>query len=335
MVISRPAVSLLACAWLFRGIDTYGAAFLTLTFTVGAITAECTVTREEVSGSIAADARAVELSHGPGYDYQPDWSPDGSRLAFATRGGATEPLYEYDMQTQRTRQLFERIDAEVAPMREKYEALLAQGTRDLWVNPPPIPLTTDEMDAVFDLPYARSPHPAYADELLRSLDAYLNARRRHAEAGIQQGGRAVAEMLDQRPGRQQALARPALRHEGDELGRQHDLVVCADQRDTFTTLSVPAMTRLRLAERQFLRLPMPRLVVLGRKVAPLLLHRVRAPAQLAERHCCGRSNVTALIDRLEKVGHIHRTKDADDRRRVVLDLDGDGQVFTVDGGLSA
>ncbi|WP_281891178.1 YgiQ family radical SAM protein [Limnohabitans sp. TEGF004] len=36
--------------------------------------------------------------------------------------------------------------------------------RDVWVNPPPIPLTTAEMDHVFDLPYARSPHSAYADE---------------------------------------------------------------------------------------------------------------------------------------------------------------------------
>jgi uncharacterized radical SAM protein YgiQ len=36
--------------------------------------------------------------------------------------------------------------------------------RDVWINPPPIPLTTAEMDFVFDLPYARSPHPAYADE---------------------------------------------------------------------------------------------------------------------------------------------------------------------------
>ena len=35
--------------------------------------------------------------------------------------------------------------------------------RDVWITPPPIPLTTAEMDAVFDLPYARSPHPAYAD----------------------------------------------------------------------------------------------------------------------------------------------------------------------------
>jgi len=36
--------------------------------------------------------------------------------------------------------------------------------RDVWMNPPPIPLTTAEMDHVFDLPYARSPHPRYADE---------------------------------------------------------------------------------------------------------------------------------------------------------------------------
>ncbi|MCA0239727.1 MAG: YgiQ family radical SAM protein [Proteobacteria bacterium] len=36
--------------------------------------------------------------------------------------------------------------------------------RDVWINPPPIPLSTAEMDLVFDLPYARSPHPVYADE---------------------------------------------------------------------------------------------------------------------------------------------------------------------------
>ncbi|RYF81628.1 MAG: YgiQ family radical SAM protein [Comamonadaceae bacterium] len=35
--------------------------------------------------------------------------------------------------------------------------------RDVWITPPPIPLTTAEMDYVFDLPYARSPHPRYAD----------------------------------------------------------------------------------------------------------------------------------------------------------------------------
>ena len=37
------------------------------------------------------------------------------------------------------------------------------GHADLWVNPPPIPLTTREMDAVYEFPYTRQPHPAYGD----------------------------------------------------------------------------------------------------------------------------------------------------------------------------
>lgn len=37
------------------------------------------------------------------------------------------------------------------------------GNKEIWVNRPPIPLQTEEMDAVFDLPYARVPHPAYGD----------------------------------------------------------------------------------------------------------------------------------------------------------------------------
>ena len=35
------------------------------------------------------------------------------------------------------------------------------GRRDVWLNPPPIPLTTAEMDAIYDLPYRRAPHPSY------------------------------------------------------------------------------------------------------------------------------------------------------------------------------
>ncbi|MDA8127480.1 MAG: YgiQ family radical SAM protein [Betaproteobacteria bacterium] len=37
------------------------------------------------------------------------------------------------------------------------------GERDVWLNPPPIPLVTPEIDAVYDLPYARAPHPSYGD----------------------------------------------------------------------------------------------------------------------------------------------------------------------------
>ena len=34
---------------------------------------------------------------------------------------------------------------------------------ELWINPPPIPLETDELDAVYELPYSRVPHPVYED----------------------------------------------------------------------------------------------------------------------------------------------------------------------------
>ena len=37
------------------------------------------------------------------------------------------------------------------------------GRQELWVNPPPIPLTTRELDTLYELPYTRRPHPTYGD----------------------------------------------------------------------------------------------------------------------------------------------------------------------------
>ncbi|HEC19530.1 MAG TPA: YgiQ family radical SAM protein [Gammaproteobacteria bacterium] len=37
----------------------------------------------------------------------------------------------------------------------------SHGARGVWMNPPPIPLTTQELDNVFELPYTRQPHTAY------------------------------------------------------------------------------------------------------------------------------------------------------------------------------
>ncbi len=37
------------------------------------------------------------------------------------------------------------------------------GDREVWINPPPIPLTMQEMDGVFDLPYSRLPHKNYSN----------------------------------------------------------------------------------------------------------------------------------------------------------------------------
>jgi uncharacterized radical SAM protein YgiQ len=35
------------------------------------------------------------------------------------------------------------------------------GDREIWINPPPLPLAMNEMDSVFDLPYSRLPHKSY------------------------------------------------------------------------------------------------------------------------------------------------------------------------------
>ena len=44
------------------------------------------------------------------------------------------------------------------------------GNIDVWINPPPIPLTTKEMDAVYELPYTRVPHPAYGDQKIPAYE---------------------------------------------------------------------------------------------------------------------------------------------------------------------
>ena len=47
------------------------------------------------------------------------------------------------------------------------------GAQDVWLNPPPIPLSTAEMDWVYDLPYQRRPHPLYGK---RNIPAYKMIR---------------------------------------------------------------------------------------------------------------------------------------------------------------
>ncbi|PCJ11842.1 MAG: YgiQ family radical SAM protein [Gammaproteobacteria bacterium] len=44
------------------------------------------------------------------------------------------------------------------------------GTKEIWVNPPPIPLETEEIDGVFDLTYQRKPHPKYNDAKIPAFD---------------------------------------------------------------------------------------------------------------------------------------------------------------------
>ena len=44
------------------------------------------------------------------------------------------------------------------------------GNRELWVNPPPIPLATPEIDGVFGLHYQRRPHPSYGNATIPAYD---------------------------------------------------------------------------------------------------------------------------------------------------------------------
>lgn len=46
----------------------------------------------------------------------------------------------------------------------------AHGDRYVWLNPPPIPLSSAEMDWVFGLPYQRVPHPEYGEARIPAYD---------------------------------------------------------------------------------------------------------------------------------------------------------------------
>jgi uncharacterized radical SAM protein YgiQ len=46
----------------------------------------------------------------------------------------------------------------------------AHGERWLWLNPPPIPLTTAELDRLYELPFARRPHSRYGDARIQAWE---------------------------------------------------------------------------------------------------------------------------------------------------------------------
>ncbi|WP_299875465.1 YgiQ family radical SAM protein [uncultured Cocleimonas sp.] len=44
------------------------------------------------------------------------------------------------------------------------------GKRDVWLNPPPQPLSAEEFDGLFEFPYTRRPHPSYGDLKIPAYD---------------------------------------------------------------------------------------------------------------------------------------------------------------------
>lgn len=61
------------------------------------------------------DGTAIELTSGPGYDYQPDWSPDGRHIAFVRHDRNALELWQLDLQTRQEQQLTQTNAVNVEP----------------------------------------------------------------------------------------------------------------------------------------------------------------------------------------------------------------------------
>jgi len=59
--------------------------------------------------------RAVELTHGPGYDYQPDWSPDARHIVFARHHNNAIELWQLDLSSGAAQQLTKTDAVNVEP----------------------------------------------------------------------------------------------------------------------------------------------------------------------------------------------------------------------------
>jgi Tol biopolymer transport system component len=65
---------------------------------------------QEINGDVAD-----ELTYGPGYDYQPDWSPDGSFIVFARHHSDAIELWRVDLTSRKTQQLTQTKAVQVQP----------------------------------------------------------------------------------------------------------------------------------------------------------------------------------------------------------------------------
>jgi len=62
---------------------------------------------------------------------------------------------------------------------QNYRFLQVHGDRTLVVNPSNTPMTTKDIDAVYDLPYTRLPHPRYKDKRIPAYDMIRNSVTTH------------------------------------------------------------------------------------------------------------------------------------------------------------
>ncbi len=124
----------------------------------------------EIAHALAARKKIAELKNIRGTGLIVDGMPDGFSEIDAgkmelpvSRGHSAVSLPSYE-EVKNDRVLYAQasrvLHQETNPGNAR--ALMQKhGDRYLWLNPPPIPLTTPEMDGVYELSYSRIPHPVY------------------------------------------------------------------------------------------------------------------------------------------------------------------------------
>jgi uncharacterized radical SAM protein YgiQ len=124
------------------------------------------------------DVRGTAFMVKPDWLPSPDWAESASSLVDAIASPGVSALRQWPSasraQTVIRLPAFEEVKAD--PLRYAHASRVfhlesnpgnaralrqRHGTRDVWLNPPPWPLSTEDMDFVYGLPYARRPHPAY------------------------------------------------------------------------------------------------------------------------------------------------------------------------------
>ncbi len=98
-------------------------------------------------------------------------SPDeGARMARGVQAVVRLPSFEQVAADPETYSRASRVLHRESNPGNARALVQRHGERELWLTPPPVPLSTEEMDGVYELPYARGPHPAYGDAKIPAWD---------------------------------------------------------------------------------------------------------------------------------------------------------------------
>jgi uncharacterized radical SAM protein YgiQ len=121
----------------------------------------------EIATRLAAGESVRDLRDMRGVAYRLGRSEELPEVAFETAGdGRTLALPSFE-EVREDRMAFARMTRrfheETNPLNAR-RLVQPHGDRVVVLNPPGLPLTTEELDALHELPYTRQPHPRYAEE---------------------------------------------------------------------------------------------------------------------------------------------------------------------------